>query len=84
MARKKSGAPTFEELLRQTEEAVERLESGELPLEESLEEYEKGVRNLKACARLIEAAQKKVQQLIEETGGGVGLEDFEEPGEEET
>jgi exodeoxyribonuclease VII small subunit len=77
MAKKKE--PTFEELLEQTETAVEKLESGELSLQDSMEEYEKGVNNLKRCSELIEQAQEKVKQLINAKNGGVKLTDFDEP-----
>ncbi|MHC4870802.1 MAG: exodeoxyribonuclease VII small subunit [Planctomycetota bacterium] len=76
MAKKKKEL-TFEELLQQTEEAVGKLESGELSLEESMELYELGVNNLKKCSLSINEAQKKVQQLIEKSSGELGLEDFD-------
>ncbi len=68
---------SFEDMLRQTEEVVEKLESGELSLEESMELYESGVNNLKKCNKQINDAQKKVKQLIESSGKLV-VEDFEE------
>jgi exodeoxyribonuclease VII small subunit len=76
MAKRKKD-PTFEELLEHTEEAVEQLESGELPLEEALAQYEKGVENLKKCSAMINEAQEKVMQVIEKREGELGLEPFD-------
>ena len=84
MARRKSGKElTFEELLAETEEAVEQLENGELPLDEAMERYERGVRNLKKCSTLIETAQKKVEQMIEKSGEEWTLEPFAEQDEDD-
>ncbi len=75
MAKKKK--ESFEALLRETEELVESLESGELSLEEALKKYEKGVANLRAGAELLERAEEKVKVLIEQSGGGLKLEDLD-------
>ncbi|MBN1256305.1 MAG: exodeoxyribonuclease VII small subunit [Planctomycetes bacterium] len=80
--KKKPSEPTFEELLAEAEAAVEALESGELSLEESMEKYELGVRNLKQCSAFITEAQKKVEQLIADKEGQLRLTEFEEEGEE--
>ncbi len=72
----KKNPENFEQLLEETEAIVERLESGELDLDESLKKYEKGLANLRVCARLIAAAEEKVKVLIETTGGEFKLEDF--------
>lgn len=81
MAKKKSDS--FEELLRNTEEIVDELESGEMSLDESLKKYEEGVGNLRRCAKLISQAEEKVKVLIEEAEGAFTLEDLDEEGEEE-
>lgn len=68
----------FEELLGQTEELVDRLESGGLGLEEALRLYEQGVGNLRRCAKVLSVAEKRVKLLVEKSAGGAGLEDFPE------
>jgi len=73
-ARRETG---FEDLLGEAEAAVEKLESGELSLEESMAEYERGVQNLNACAQLLKAAEEKVEQLIEAREGELRLEPFD-------
>ena len=45
---------------------VKRLESGELTLEESFQNYQKGMTILKECSRKIDLVEKKVLQMDEE------------------
>lgn len=81
MARKKSAS--FEVLLAEAEEIVEALETGELSLDAALQKYEKGIANLRLCGGLLDAAEEKVKVLVEESGGKLGLEDFETAAEDE-
>ncbi len=53
----------FEEALAQLEKIVQRLESGDLPLEESLRLYEEGVRLSRACGGKLEAAERRIEIL---------------------
>ena len=53
----------FEASLAEVEQIVARLESGELGLTESLEQYEKGIKQLKRCHGLLDAAEQKVSLL---------------------
>ena len=76
MAKKKTVA--FEQLLAETEEIVERLESGELDLDGSLQQYEKGVANLRRCAELVAAAEEKVRVIIERNDGELEFTDLDE------
>ncbi len=64
------GAPptSFEDSLAAVEGAVEQLERGNLTLEESLREYERGLVALKQCYELLERAQKRIEVLGEEVG----------------
>jgi len=55
----------FEEALAALEEAVKRLESGSLNLEEALETYGTSVALAKHCDRLLEQAELRVRQLDE-------------------
>ncbi len=58
----------------QLEDSVTRLESGDLTLEESLEEFEKGVTASRACALRLKETRKRVQALIKKQGGEMDLE----------
>ncbi len=63
MARKKR--PGFEEALTQLEEIVERLESDELTLDESLKLFEQGVALTRLTQKTLEEAEQKIQVLGE-------------------
>lgn len=54
---------TFEELLSQIEEIIHRVESGEIGLERSIAEYERGVGLLKRCREILTTAEQKVEVL---------------------
>lgn len=58
-------AATFEEQLKQLEGIVDRLERGDLPLEESLVIFEQGVALSEACKRQLDAADGRVQVLLQ-------------------
>lgn len=62
-AKKEEETPDFESSLAKAEEILARLESGELGLTESLEQYEVGIRQLKRCHALLDAAEQRVTLL---------------------
>ena len=66
---------SFEDCLKELEDTVERLEAGELPLEESLVLFEKGVGSLKRCHAILDQADKRVRMLVKSANGAVVLED---------
>lgn len=70
--------PEFESALAQLEQIIESLEGGELTLENSLKEFERGVKLSRTCHSALEQAQQRVQQLIEEDGQ-LRFEDFDLP-----
>lgn len=53
----------FEDQYRQLEEILVRLERGELTLDESLQEYEKGVAALRACREVLAKAERRIEEL---------------------
>ncbi len=57
--------PTFEEQLKTLESVVEKLERGDLPLEESLSLFEQGVTLSEACKKELETAEGRVQVLLQ-------------------
>lgn len=60
---KKSKEPSFEELYTELEAAVEKLEQGNLTLDESLTLYERGMLLAKQCGELLDRAQVRIQEL---------------------
>ncbi|MEW5250060.1 exodeoxyribonuclease VII small subunit [Microbulbifer sp. 2201CG32-9] len=67
MAAKKQSA-TFEQALEELEQLVGRLEAGDLPLEEALTDFERGVKLTRECQQKLAAAEQKVRLLMEENG----------------
>jgi exodeoxyribonuclease VII small subunit len=63
--------PTFEAALKQLEEVVQRLEKGELPLEESLQLYEQGLRLTRLCHVKLEEAEGRIELLVKDARGEV-------------
>ena len=62
---------TFEQALKKLEEIVEKIESGQIGLEESIAEYEKGIKLVKQCRAILQAAEKKVQMLVRSDDGNL-------------
>ena len=54
---------SFEEALAELTRLVERLESGNLPLEESVAAFEAGVRLTRRCEALLDSAEQRLQVL---------------------
>jgi len=67
MSKKKSESPSFEESLSELETLVERMESGELSLEESLGAFERGIALTRSCQQALQAAEQKVEILTGRT-----------------
>lgn len=61
--------PKFEEALRQLEEIVAKLESGELSLEESMTAFEQGTKLCQLCNAKLAEAEKKIEQLAKVADG---------------
>jgi len=80
MAESKDKLKDFEKSLQQLEKIVGSMESGELGLEESLEQFEKGIKLAKTCQDTLANAELRVEQLIEKNGlqQTVPFEDIDE------
>lgn len=75
MSDKKSRVNEFEKSLAELEALVERMESGELTLEDSMKQFERGIQLARACQQQLKQAELKVQQLVQKNGD-TKLEDF--------
>jgi exodeoxyribonuclease VII small subunit len=69
MAKKEQQAKKFESALEELEGMVEQLETGELPLEESLAVFEKGVALVNYCNQKLSEVEKKVELLVKDKEG---------------
>lgn len=66
----------YEAAVAELETLVERLEQGDISLEESLKLYERGVLLIRDCQEQLQAAEQKVQMLVQQSGQ-TKLVDFE-------
>ena len=73
MAAKKQ---TYEENIEQIDKILEKLESEELPLDDSISEYEKAIKLIKDSEKLLEAGEGKVMKVLEKNGK-LEMEKFE-------
>ena len=61
----------FEDALDQLESLIERIESGEIGLEDSLKQYEHGMKLVKRCRTILDSAEKKIAELTEDEDGAL-------------
>ena len=71
---KKPKAPDFESALHELENIVERMEKGELTLEESLLQFERGVLLTRTCQQSLQDAEQKVQILLKKDSLSAAVE----------
>lgn len=68
---------TFEQAFERLEAAIQALDDGDLALDEALARFEEGTRLMRYCARLLDQAELRVQQLLSDSSGTVTLAPFE-------
>lgn len=67
MATRKTKTRDFEQSLGELETVVERLENGDLPLEEALKQFERGVELARGCQADLQKAEQRVEILLRKT-----------------
>jgi exodeoxyribonuclease VII small subunit len=72
----------FEQSLAELEGLIERLERGDLPLDEALRLFERGVALTRHCQMSLQAAQQKVEILLKRSGAPPEVAAFEDSDEE--
>ncbi len=72
---KRKSPLNFEANLGELERLVERMERGDLTLEDSLQQFEHGIQLIRACQQALQAAEQKVQVLMRDERGE-HLEEF--------
>ncbi|MGH7906373.1 MAG: exodeoxyribonuclease VII small subunit [Candidatus Binataceae bacterium] len=68
----------FEEELKDLEEIVARIDSGDLSLEDSIAAFERGVALVRSLNQKLDDAERKVEVLIKTTGGELKTVEFED------
>ena len=71
---------SFDQVLAQLRGIVERLEGGNLSLEQSLAAFEEGVRLSRTGARILDAAEQRVEILLKDEGGAERIAPFGQGG----
>jgi exodeoxyribonuclease VII small subunit len=82
VTRPKQQVPDFEAALAELEAIVQRLEQGELSLEESLRQFERGVALTRSCQKALQQAEEKIRVLAKGADGNLVERDFEAPDED--
>ncbi len=68
MVKKSTKTPGFEQSLKELESLVEKMEQGDLSLEDSLSHFERGVQLSRACQTALKEAEQKVEILMQKNG----------------
>ena len=66
MAKKQDKETSFEETIKQLEAIVTQLENGDLPLDEALNEFEKGIKLARSGQKQLNEAEQRIQILLSE------------------
>ena len=72
-----AGKKSFEAALHKLEEAVNKLESGELSLDQSLKVFTDGVKQAEICRKSLAEVELQVEQLLKGADGQFKREDFD-------
>jgi len=73
---------SFEQSMKQLEQIVRELESGDLPLELALKKFEEGVELSKFCSQKLEETERRITLLTQNSSGAVVEKPFPAPADE--
>lgn len=59
---------TFEQTINELTEIVGKIEQGQIPLQDSLEQYERGMILIKHCRQILAKAEKRIEKISTKTG----------------
>lgn len=74
---------TFEQSMKQLEQIIQELESGDLPLEKAIKKFEEGIQLSRFCSKMLDETEKKVSILLEDSEGNITETPFPSEGEAE-
>lgn len=60
---------TFEEAIAGLTDIVRKIEQGQIPLQESLDQYEKGMALIKHCRTILQKAEQRIEKIAKEEEG---------------
>ena len=77
---------SFEQAMKQLEQIVQDLESGDMPLEKAIKKFEEGIQLSKFCTAKLDESEQKITILMQDATGNVSempfksnTEDYSEP-----
>ena len=62
---------TFEQSMKQLEQIVQELESGDLPLEKAIKKFEEGIQLSKSCSKMLDETEKKISVLLKDQSADI-------------
>lgn len=71
----------FESSLKELEEIVSQLAAGDMPLDRSLELFERGIKLSRECQKRLNEAERKLEMLVKSDGDDVQTQPLPEPEE---
>jgi exodeoxyribonuclease VII small subunit len=74
--------PTFETAMKQLEEIVAELETGELPLEKAMKKFEEGVALSRYCSEKLDETERRITLLMGGADGEISERPFSDGGDE--
>ena len=66
----------FEDALNRLEEIVQKMEAGDLSLDESLKAFEEGIKLVRICSKKLEDAERRIDMLMKNEQGDLDLAPF--------
>jgi len=61
---------SFEDAIKELTSIVSKIEQGQIPLQDSLEQYERGMALIKHCRGILQQAEKRIEKIAEEEETG--------------
>lgn len=62
---------TFEQAMKQLEQIVQELESGDMPLETAIKKFEEGIQLSKFCTEKLDESEKRITILVQDAAGNI-------------
>ena len=67
---------TFEQSMKKLEQIVQKLESGDLPLEEAMQKFEEGIKLSRLCSKKLDETENKITLLLQDQKGNISEKPF--------
>ena len=64
-SKKEIDSLSFEQAIENLTEIVDKIETGQVPLQESLQQYERGMETIKHCRKILLDAEKRIEEIAE-------------------